>query len=245
MSNRPNRQNVSSEKVKAAAAGGRSSLLWLWVGLAVVVVAVIVGAIIIGSSSSSDSDGGSASPNGGTVVPNGNEVYGETVTVQGAALPEDGAGSTSDPAIGKTLPTIAGTTFDGSPITIGPDGKPKLIFVVAHWCPHCQAEVPKIQKWLDDNGMPADVELVTVATSNDPPKGNSPAGKWLRQEGWSVPTMLDDDSNDAGAALGVKSFPYFVAVDAEGKVVFRGSGELTIDQIEMLVDSARTGDAPI
>jgi hypothetical protein len=35
-----------------------------------------------------------------------------------------------------------------------------------------------------------------------------------------------------------------VVVDAQGKVVFRTSGELTMPQWEQLLDSARTGQAP-
>ena len=32
-------------------------------------------------------------------------------------------------------------SFDGTPVEIAPDGKAKLVVFLAHWCPHCRAEV--------------------------------------------------------------------------------------------------------
>lgn len=245
MSNKPSQRSSASAKVRAASGGGRSSTVWLWVGLVALVVVVGVVAILVGRSSDSSASGGSSSPSGGTVVPNGDLDYG-AIDVLGTKLadaPASGSG-TADPALGETIPTIKGETFDGSQMTIAPDGKPQIIMVVAHWCPHCQAEVPRLQDWLDQNGMPADVELVTVATSNDSSRVNFPAAPWLRKEGWSVPTMIDDKDSNAGQALGVTGFPTFIVVDADGKVVFRTSGEITMDQWASLLEAARTGTAP-
>ena len=33
--------------------------------------------------------------------------------------------------------------FDGAPLTIAPTGKPMLVVFLAHWCPHCNAEIPR------------------------------------------------------------------------------------------------------
>ena len=246
MSNKPTRQSSASSKVRAASRSGGSNTTWLWVGLVAVIVVIGVVAVLIGrSSDSGSSNGGSASPSGGTVVPNGSLDYG-SIDVTGTPLPaapEAGSGAV-DTALGQTIPTIKGATFDESSMTISADGQPQVIMAVAHWCPHCQAEVPVIQKWLDDNGMPSDVQLTAVATSNDPTRVNFPAGPWLRKEGWSVPTMIDDKDSRAAQALGVGGFPSFTVVDKDGKVVFRTSGEITIAQWESLLEAARTGQAP-
>jgi hypothetical protein len=93
--------------------------------------------------------------------------------------------------------------------------------------------------------MPADVDLVTVATSNDPARGNFPAGDWLRREEWSVPTIVDDKQSQAGSALGVSGFPYFIVADAQGKIVYRTSGAVTEDQWNALLEAARTGKSPV
>jgi thiol-disulfide isomerase/thioredoxin len=147
--------------------------------------------------------------------------------------------------VGTVFPTVTGQQFDGKQMTIAPNGKPHIIMVVAHWCSFCQKEVPRIQKWLNASGMPADVDLVTVATSNDPAKGNFPAGDWLRREEWSVPTIVDDKQSQAGNALGVSGFPYFIVADAQGKIVYRTSGAVTEDQWNALLEAARTGKSPV
>lgn len=241
MSNRPGRSKSASQRVRAASNAGKGrSTTWLWVGIAAVVVVVGVIAVVASRGGSGSSGGGGASPSGGTVVPNGKMEYG-TVTVQGSALapkPETG----TDPAVGQTIPSIAGLQFDGQQLDIVPtDGKAKIIMIVAHWCPHCQAEVPRIQEWLDAEQMPANVELVTIATANDPAKGNFPASDWLRREKWSVPTIVDDKQTQAASALGVGGFPYFVVVDAQGKVVYRTSGEIDRATWDELLASAQSG----
>ncbi len=58
-------------------------------------------------------------------------VYGD-ITVRGEGLPAFVAGA-PDAAIGLALPTIEGADFDGNPVTISDDGRPKLILNLAHW----------------------------------------------------------------------------------------------------------------
>ena len=242
MSNRPGKSKSASQRVRAASNAGKGkSTTWIWIAIVGVVIAVGIVAIVAGRGTSSS--GGSASPSGGTVVPAGKLDYGQ-VLVSGTALtpkPDSGA----DPMVGSIIPTVIGQQFDGKQLTIAPNGKPHIIMVVAHWCSHCQAEVPRVQKWLNASGMPADIDLVTVATSNDPAKGNFPAADWLRREQWSVPTIVDDKQSQAGSALGVSGFPYFIVTDAQGKVVYRTSGEITEDQWNALLEAARSGKAPV
>jgi len=242
VSNRVKGKNSASQRVRAASNAGKgTSTTWMWIAavIAVVVIGVVVIAVSRGGGSSA---GGGSSPSGGTIVPNGKMDYG-TVKVTGTALPALAADS-PDTALGLTIPQISGVQFDGKQLDIVPDGKPKIIMVVAHWCPHCQAEVPRVQKWLNDAGMPADVELITVATANDPARGNFPAADWLRREDWSVPTIVDDKASQAASALGVGGFPYFLVTNGQGQVVYRTSGEITQDQWNALLAAARSGKAP-
>jgi thiol-disulfide isomerase/thioredoxin len=215
--------------------------VWAVVAIAVVVLLAAVIAIAVTRSEQSIAGGG-PSPSGGTVVPSGDLDYG-TVDVAGTPLPEMRTGS-SDAAVGERIPTVTGEQFDGAGITIAPGGKPKVVMFVAHWCPHCQAEVPRIQDWLDQNGMPNDVDLYTVATGTSSSRPNYPPGDWLREQGWSVPTTLDDEESTAAQAFGLTSYPFFVVVDGSGNAVFRTSGELTMQQWEAVLEAARTGTAP-
>ena len=240
MSNRVKGKNSASQRVRAASNAGKGkSTTWIWI--AAVVAVVVIGVVVIAVSRGGGSTaGGGASPSGGTVVPNGRLDYG-TIKVTGAPLPAYSKDA-PDAAIGDVIPQISGVQFDGKQLDIVPtDGKPKIIMVVAHWCPFCQNEVPRIQKWLNESGMPADVELVTVATANDPARGNFPAADWLRREKWSVPTIVDDKASQVNTALGVGGFPFFVVTNGKGQVVYRTSGEIGQDEWNRLLAAARAG----
>jgi thiol-disulfide isomerase/thioredoxin len=140
-------------------------------------------------------------------------------------------------------PTLKGEDFAGRAQSITNDGKPRVMMFVAHWCPHCRAEVPRIQSWLDTNGTPSDVELWTVPTSTSSTRPNYPPSDWLVGAKWTVPVLVDDQDFKAAQAYGLTSFPYFVAVGADGNVVQRASGEISMDGFAKLIDAARTGRA--
>jgi cytochrome c biogenesis protein CcmG/thiol:disulfide interchange protein DsbE len=251
MSNRPNQRPSSSARIRQAqadsrATGGTSRIYWI-AGIAVfLVLAALVAAIAISRSSDSTATGGSGGaagtvPNGGTVVPAGNVVYG-TVQISGTPLPEPPKESgTADPAVGMQAPVVTGQTFAGTPLTLPAPGKPAVIMFVAHWCPHCRAEVPLITEDLASKGLPQGVDLYAVSTSASEEQTNFPPAAWLRTEGWPVPTVADDQNKQIADAYGVSGFPFFVVVDAQGRVVARTSGELPIEQFNQLIDSARAG----
>ncbi len=89
--------------------------------------------------------------------------------------------------------------------------------------------------WLKQGGLPAGVQLTTVATGTSADAPNYPPSAWLEKNDWPSPIMADSTHADAAAAFGLESYPYFVWVDGDGKVVGRASGELTTDQIESVV----------
>jgi thiol-disulfide isomerase/thioredoxin len=225
--------------------------------LIVVIIALVVFLATRGGDDSTASSGSSATqvttaPNLPTGASAAKHATQETasVTVQGQPLPDypsDATGpfttAADDPAVGKLAPTLVGQTFDGSKLTIDPaDGAPKLILFVAHWCPHCQREVPEVQQWLADGNLPKGVEIYTVSTAyNREPAAKSPS-EWLSSVGWQPPVLLDDKSMSAASAYGLPGFPYFVLTDGKGQVVARGSGEIAIDDVgDALEDLARTG----
>jgi thiol-disulfide isomerase/thioredoxin len=156
------------------------------------------------------------------------------VGVTGTSLP-DLTDPASDPAIGQPIPTLTGTDFSGEPMTIGPDDGPMAIVILAHWCPHCQAEVPLLVDYLESTGMPEGVRLVGIATSINRAQPNYPPSAWLEREGWTPETMVDDQSNGALAALGMRNFPGFVFVDGDGLVVGRLTGEIEISDFGAIV----------
>jgi cytochrome c biogenesis protein CcmG, thiol:disulfide interchange protein DsbE len=96
-----------------------------------------------------------------------------TVKVTGSALPAYTA-SGADAAVGRKMPELSGQTFEGEALAIAPTGTPKVVMFLAHWCPHCQNEVRALTPYLEENGVPEGVELVSVSTSVDRAKGNYP-----------------------------------------------------------------------
>jgi thiol-disulfide isomerase/thioredoxin len=162
------------------------------------------------------------------------------VSVSGTPLADSDA-SGGDPAVGQPAPQLSGTSYDGSAVAIPSAGTPTVVLFVAHWCPHCQNEVAQVQTLLDANGMPDGVALAAVATSTDPSSPNFPPGEWLTDEGWTVPTLLDDEDGTAGEAYAVGAFPTVVVIAADGTVVQRTTGELTPQQWGALIEAARTG----
>jgi thiol-disulfide isomerase/thioredoxin len=150
------------------------------------------------------------------------------VTVTGTQLKSSSdIGSTADPAIGMPAPTITGQGYNGKTVTFANDGKPRLLLFFAHWCPHCQRTVPKLVKLAKSHAF-AGVEVDTVTTNTNKDYPNYPPSAWLARVHWPFgPVMADDDHARALLAFGGDAFPYFVFVDAGGKIQARASGELS------------------
>jgi thiol-disulfide isomerase/thioredoxin len=190
-------------------------------GVAAVLAALVV-ALVVGGDDGDDG-GGDTAGGGGTAA-----------GVAGLL------GVTDDPAIGTALPPLSGRDLEGAPLTIEADGRPTIVVFVAHWCPHCQAEVPRVQDWVDDGGLPEGVDLASVATASDERRPNYPAGDWLADEGWTAP-VLDDADDSVAEAAGVDSYPFWIFVDADGRIAARTSGELDISLLDEAADMLAAG----
>lgn len=152
-------------------------------------------------------------------------------------IPMSGSGVSADPstdaAIGQPLPKLVGTDFNDQQVVIDNDGRAKVVYFLAHWCPHCQAEVPRIVDLIDSGAQPADLDIYAVSTSVDPSRGGAyPPAAWFDREGFNVPVIRDSADNDAFNFFGGGGFPYAVYVDADNNVVARSSGELDPSAIQ-------------
>lgn len=141
---------------------------------------------------------------------------------------------TNDPAIGSFAPQIAGSDFDGTPVTITADGTPKVIMFVAHWCPHCQREVPVVRDLIDQGAVPDGLEIILVSTAVRDGDPNFPPQDWLESESWPGPVMRDSTAFEALLAMGSGGFPYTVYLDGDNRVVGRSAGELPTDVLQQI-----------
>jgi cytochrome c biogenesis protein CcmG, thiol:disulfide interchange protein DsbE len=203
-------------------------LNWPWwvVGAAVVIAGVL--AVVVSA--------GGGGTSGGTK--SGRVEIASTVAVSGTPLPTL-TDTTHDRAVGKTAPTMTGVTFNRSPLTIGNTGQAHVVIFVAHWCPHCQAEVPRIVALSKAGQIP--VPIVTVATGTDPSAPNYPPSAWLAREGWPYPVLVDTKTETAATAYGLPGYPFLVFVDAQGNVVGRLSGEVAPSDLTKLFAALAAG----
>ena len=123
------------------------------------------------------------------------------ITVDGDPLdPFDS--SLDDLAVGKVAPVVSGESFDGTPIAFGgPTENATLVVFLAHWCPHCNDEIPELLA-LDAAGeLPDGLDVIGVSTAVDSTAPNYPPSDWVVEKGWEWPMMADDENPDRDPGL--------------------------------------------
>jgi thiol-disulfide isomerase/thioredoxin len=194
------------------------------------IIAIVIGGAAIVAISSSGSDSASTT---------GSISEFSDITVSGEALPSfDSVSTATDTAIGLPAPVVSGQGFTGTEITTDGAGTPTLLVFLAHWCPHCQREVPLLVQWEKDGKTPTGVDVIAVATGTDPANPNFPPSEWLAREEFPAlwPVIADSADKKAANAFGLSGYPYFVLVDAQGNVFKRLSGEIPMDELTAIID---------
>ena len=175
------------------------------------------------------------------------ELAGEIgpVEVDGDALPVLGQVDVADdPALGLTAPVLVGEDYEGNTVRVDAavDG-PTMVVFLAHWCPHCNAEVPRLNELRDAGSFPEGLNVVAISTATNPTRPNYPPSQWITDVDWTYPVIADgidlaaEVQYIAAGAYGVDGFPFTTLLDADGKVVARWSGEREPDQVLDLITS--------
>jgi thiol-disulfide isomerase/thioredoxin len=161
------------------------------------------------------------------------------VQVIGTPLPQLPNPPAQDPAVGMKVPTLKGQNLlTAAPMTIAPDGKNQMVVFLAHWCPHCQADMPILVQWLNSGSKPANLEVAAVATGTKSSFPNYPPSDWFKRSGWPAPVMADSSNYDAATAYGLPSYPFVTIFGPDGTVKARISQQFTLEQLEQFVSSA-------
>lgn len=202
----------------------------LVVAIVVVVVGIAAIAAVLATRGGDDDEPTLAEGETVETNPLPDELVGEvrSVRVDGEALPPLGDPST-DAAIGLTAPVLVGESFDGSGVTTASDDGPVMVVFLAHWCPHCNDEIPRLLELEAAGRFPDDLKIVAVSTAVSPDSPGFPPSEWIVEKGWLWPVMADDvdfvnETNVGAAAFGVTGFPFITVVGAEGTVLARWSG---------------------
>jgi thiol-disulfide isomerase/thioredoxin len=167
----------------------------------------------------------------------------QPVTVVGDVLSPLGDGNgnpAADAAMGKTAPTLNGYTFAGNPVSITPgaSAQPIMLVFLAHWCPHCNREVPRLIDWQEQGLVPEGLRVIGVTTASRNDQANWPPSDWIEEMKWPFEVFVDSETGDAANAYGVDGFPFIAMVNAEGKIVGRHSGELELADLDAFVKSS-------
>ncbi len=128
-----------------------------------------------------------------------------------------------------SAPAIGGGTTNWSDSA----GSPRVLSVWAPWCPHCQVELPLLNRIMPD--YPA-VSWVTVVTAIGQSPGPDSAA-FLQDNGISAPTAIDDGRGTLASALGIQGFPTLYFVGSDGKVVLEMQGEVDEATLRATIES--------
>lgn len=178
------------------------------------------------------------------------------VRIEGAPL--DGfteemiQGDAPDTAVGEVAPIVSGVDYDGNPVTIDAavDG-PTMVVLLAHWCPHCNAEIPHLNEWRESGNVPEGLNVVGVSTGVNRDAPNYPPDQWLVDKDWQWPVLADSDVAEdtdpdvvtsAFRAYGGEYFPTVVIIGSDGRVLTRFSGEPSAEEVDELVTAALADD---
>ncbi len=217
----PRRPSPARRRPRGA---GTGRLFWLVLGSLVVVGAVVV--LVVALSDDADDVGA--------------EEIAADVQVTGSSLPVLQKPA-DDPGLGRTAPVLEGVGFDDQPVATPTPGRPFVVVFLAHWCPHCQAEVPRIVSLAEAGGTDG-VDVLGVATGTNPDAPNHPPSEWLSREDWPFPVLLDTAESAAASSYGLGSYPLLVFVDSNGEVAARVAGEVAQSDLAEMFAAVATGE---
>ncbi|MEM9203241.1 MAG: TlpA disulfide reductase family protein [Actinomycetota bacterium] len=170
-----------------------------------------------------------AGGDGGSDVAEATETA--AVVITGESLPPF---ADDDAARGLPAPAVTGLSFDDSAVDLSQPAA-RIYGFFAHWCPHCQRELPIVQAWIEEGLVPDGVEFVAVSTAVERSADNFPPSAWFTDVGYDATVLVDDDNNSVANAFGLPGFPYWVATDGDGNVVARAGGAVDRDGFEALI----------
>jgi cytochrome c biogenesis protein CcmG/thiol:disulfide interchange protein DsbE len=237
MANRQRAEARRKAQAKAARSGEGGNKMMLWIALGVVVL--LGGGIAFFATRGDDA---TASDNSSASTPSNNFPDSQPVTIIGEPLVAYAAGGT-DLAVGMPAPKLEGLDFRGQDITVSSEDGPYMVIFLAHWCPHCNAEVPRLIDWRNSGAVPADLNVIGVATAVAKTGANYPPSTWFSNKGWPWPVLVDEADGDglaglAAQAYGASGWPYFVIVGEDGLVKVRVSGEVESAELQEIVAAA-------
>jgi thiol-disulfide isomerase/thioredoxin len=144
------------------------------------------------------------------------------------------------PAERTVLPTVAGTSLDGRPLsTADYRGQVVVVNVWGSWCAPCRAEAPALQK--ASVALRGTAQFVGITTrDNDPAQARA----FVRAFGIGYPSIYDPDGKallSFAGTLPPSAIPSTMILDAEGRLAVRVLGEVSERTLVAMVDDVAAG----
>lgn len=134
--------------------------------------------------------------------------------------------------VGQMTPVVSLTPLGGGdPVSLQNAVKgPVLINVFGSWCVACVVEHPLLVD-LAKRGVP----VLGVAWRDKPEKTQA----FLNQRGNPYSQVLMDPDGLAAIGLGITAAPESFLVDSHGKIIFKQTGPLTPEVVDLLIQKAK------
>ncbi|GAC1303852.1 MAG: hypothetical protein NVS2B3_06550 [Vulcanimicrobiaceae bacterium] len=149
-------------------------------------------------------------------------------------------------AVGDSAPPFTVATTQGPFDLAAAGGKPTLLEVFASWCPHCQAEVPVLDRLYAK--YKRRVNIVSVAGSpygldQSQPESQADVVAFMTKFKATYPVAFDPNLDVAHKYL-QGGFPTVVLIGAGGKIVSIRDGEVPEADLTRALDAALAGKKP-
>jgi thiol-disulfide isomerase/thioredoxin len=126
-------------------------------------------------------------------------------------------------------PSVSVVDSSGTEINSGDllTGNTLVVGLWSTWCVPCRRELPQLQEFAAKHN---DVSVVAVNLGD---KLDSVAA-YAKEIGLTMPVVIDTEGR-ISSALGVTSVPSTLVIDSSGKVIATHVGEITADELAVLV----------
>jgi thiol-disulfide isomerase/thioredoxin len=126
-------------------------------------------------------------------------------------------------------PSVSVVDSSGTEINSGDllTGNTLVVGLWSTWCVPCRRELPQLQEFAAKHN---DVSVVAVNLGD---KLDSVAA-YAQEIGLTMPVVIDTEGR-ISSALGVTSVPSTLVIDSSGKVIATHVGEITADELAVLV----------